>query len=110
MTLLHLLCNGTETGSEESDKTYCQGLTAEPSHLSTLNPTEAVKIVPETSEGQICNEELLYRDHGAQFDFIYTVWRRLPMHLIDMTQTSAAALTPVVFNLCSETLISGTEC
>lgn len=47
--------------------------TAEPSHLSTLNPTEAEKIVPEMSEGQIYNEELHYREQGAQFDFIYTV-------------------------------------
>lgn len=85
MTLQHLLylhqtpvetCNGTQMDSEESDNDLSLACpTAEPSHLSTLNPTEAEKIVPEMREGQIYNEQLHCReqDHGVQFDFIYTV-------------------------------------
>lgn len=76
MTLQHLLylhqkpvetCNGTQMDSEESDDDLSLACpTAEPSHLSTLNPTEAEKIYNEQLH---CREQ----DHGVQFDFIYTV-------------------------------------
>lgn len=107
-------CNGTETDSEESDKTYCRGLL----HAPQLSP----HIFPHLTPLRLKRLSLKWvRDRSTMKSYT-TENKTMELSLIlfipcvkktphasdryDSNQCNVAALTPMVFNLCSETLWS----